>query len=336
MDYRQLGGSDLKVPVLSFGTATFGGRGGLATWGNSDVAEATRLIDVCLEAGVNFFDTADVYSDGWSEEILGEAVKGRRDQVLVATKAAFGTSEGIGTSRKHLTEALESSLRRLQTDYVDLYQLHAFDAQTPIEETLETLEEFVQSGKVRYIGCSNFSGWHLMKSLGLAEKHGWTKYISHQAYYSLAGRDFEWDLMPLGIDQNVSTIIWSGLAMGQLTGKIRRGQEIPEASRLSAGQGTPVDREHLYGIVDVLDQIAEETGKSLSQISLNWLLQRPTVASVIIGARNEEQLRDNLSAADWKLTSEQMARLDEASKVNLPYPYWHQQATYAERNPLPV
>lgn len=327
------------MPVLSFGTATFGGTGGLKTWGNTDVAEATRMVDLCLEAGVNLFDTADVYSDGLSETILGEAIKGRRNDLLVATKAAFQTEEGpngIGTSRHHLTRAVEASLKRLQTDYIDLYQLHAFDAFTPIEETLQTLDDLVKAGKIRYVGCSNFSGWHLMKSLAISERYGWPRHVAHQAYYSLAGRDYEWELMPLAIEENVSTIVWSGLAMGKLTGKVRRGQPIPEGSRAASGQGTPVNEEQLYNIVDVLDEISQETGKSISQVSLNWLLQRPTIATVVIGARTEEQLKDNLGAADWTLSSEQMKRLDDVSKVDLPYPYWHQQGTNASRNPLSV
>jgi aryl-alcohol dehydrogenase-like predicted oxidoreductase len=339
MEFRQLGHSGLKVPVLSFGTGTFGGRGELfAAWGGSDVAEATRLIDICLEAGVNFFDTADIYSQGASEEILGKAIAGRRQSVLISTKATFPMGEGpndLGSSRYHLIQACEASLRRLQTDYIDIYHLHGFDQLTPIEETLKTLDTLVQSGKVRYIACSNFSGWHLMKSLAISEKYGWARYVAHQAYYSLVGREFEWELMPVGIDQNVGTIVWSPLGWGRLTGKIGRNRPIPTVSRLhkTTEQGPPVEDEYLYGVVDALEEVARETGKSVPQVALNWLLQRPTVANVIIGARNEEQLRQNLGAVGWNLTPEQVARLDAASERVPSYPYWHQRQ-FVARNPL--
>src|ERR1700751_3243938 len=312
MEYRQLGYSGLKVPVLSFGTGTFGGGGEFfRAWGSSDVAEATRLVDICLEAGVNLFDTADVYSRGLSEEILGKAVEGRRDKVLISTKATFRMGDGpndVGSSRHHLIRSCEASLRRLGTDYIDIYHLHGFDALTPIEETLETLDQMVRSGKVRYLACSNFSGWHLMKSLAISERYGWARYVAHQAYYSLVGREFEGELMPLGIDQKVATIVWSPLGWGRLTGKLRRGHPLPETSRLhkTAEQGPRPPDEYLYRVVDALGEVARETDKTIPEISLNWLLQRPTVASVIIGARNEEQLKQNLRAADWKLTPEQM------------------------------
>jgi aryl-alcohol dehydrogenase-like predicted oxidoreductase len=341
MEYRQLGYSGLKVPVLSFGTGTFGGGNEFfKAWGSSDVAEATRLVDICLEAGVNLFDTADVYSNGLSEEILGKAVAGRRAEVLISTKATFrmgGGPNDLGSSRHHLIRSCEASLRRLGTDYIDVYHLHGFDAQTPIEETLQTLDQMVRSGKVRYIACSNFSGWHLMKSLAISERYGWARYVAHQAYYSLIGRDFEWELMPLALDQKVGTIVWSPLGWGRLTGKIRRGHPLPPDSRLhkTAAFGPPVADEYLYRVMDALDGVAKETGKSVPDIALNWLLQRPTVVSVIIGARNEEQLRQNLGAAGWKLTAEQMAKLDRASEVTPAYPYWHQWQ-FAERNPLPV
>ena len=340
MEFRQLGQSGLKVPVLSFGTGTFGGRGDFfKAWGSSDVAEATRLVDICVEAGVNFFDTADGYSSGLSEEILGKAIAGRRNQVLISTKAAFATGDGpndVGTSRYHLIQACEASLRRLGTDYIDVYHLHAFDAFTPIEETLNTLNNLVQAGKVRYIACSNFSGWHLMRSLAISDKFGWPRYVAHQAYYSLIGRDFEWELMPLALDQKVGTIVWSPLGWGRLTGRIRRGQARPDVSRLpeTSKKGPPVEDEYLYKVVDVLDEVARETGKTIPQIALNWLLQRPTVASVVIGARNEEQLRQNLAAFGWNLTAEQMARLDTASEMTPAYPYWHQRQF--DRNPKPV
>ena len=339
MEFRQLGHSGLKVPVLSFGTGTFGGKGEFfAAWGNSDVAEATRLVDVCLEAGVNLFDTADVYSQGASEEILGKAIARRRNSVLISTKATFPMGEGpndLGSSRYHLIQACEASLRRLGTDYIDVYHLHGFDQVTPIEETLHTLDTLVQSGKVRYIACSNFSGWHLMKSLAIAEKYGWSRYVAHQAYYSLIGREFEWELMPLGIDQQIGTIVWSPLGWGRLTGKIRRDQPLPKVSRLhtTAEKGPPVDDEYLYKVVDALEEVARDTGKTVPQVALNWLLRRPTVANIVVGARNEEQLRQNLGAVGWNLSHEQIQRLNRASDRVPIYPYWHQRQ-FAERNPL--
>jgi aryl-alcohol dehydrogenase-like predicted oxidoreductase len=340
MEYRLLGDSGFKVPVLSFGCGTFGGRGEFfSAWGNTDVKEATRLVDICLDAGVNFFDTADVYSQGASEEILGKAIAGRRDQVLISTKATFPMGDGpnqVGSSRYHLLRACEASLRRLGTDYIDVYHLHAFDAQTSIVEVLSTLNTLVQSGKIRYIACSNFSGWHLMKSLGISDRFGWPRYVAHQAYYSLIGRDFEWELMPLGLDQKVGTIVWSPLGWGRLTGKLRRGKPLPAVSRLhkTAKQGPQMPDEYLYKVVDALEEVSQEIGKTIPQVALNWLLQRPTVANVIIGARNEEQLRQNLGAAGWNLTAEQVARLDAASDVTPPYPYWHQRPF--ERNPRPA
>lgn len=341
MEYRQLGGSGLKVPVLSFGTATFGGANAFfEAWGSSDVAEATRMVDICLDAGVTLFDTADVYSNGVSEEILGKAVAGRRNDLLISTKATFKMGDGpndLGSSRHHLTRACEASLRRLGTDYVDIYHLHGFDAVSPIEETLRTLDDLVTAGKVRYIACSNFSGWHLMKSLAISDRYGWARYACHQVYYSLVGREYEWELMPLGLDQKVGAFVWSPLGWGRLTGKVRRGQPLPETSRLheTADAGPPVPDELLYDVVDALDEIAKETGKSVPQIALNWVTRRPTVSSVIIGARNEEQLRQNLDAAGWSLTDEQVAKLDAASATKQIYPYWHQ-AQFASRNPRPV
>lgn len=343
MEYRQLGGSGFKAPVLCLGTGTFGGRGEFfQAWGSSDVAEATRLVDICLEAGLTMFDSADGYSGGAAEEILGQAIRGRRDQVIISTKGTFRAGPGpndVGSSRFHLIRAVEGSLRRLGTDYIDLYQLHAFDAMTPVEEALQTLDDLVRAGKIRYIGCSNFSGWHLMKSLAVSERYGWVRYVAHQAYYSLIGRDYEWELMPLALDQKVGAVVWSPLGWGRLTGKIRRGAPLPEVSRLrsqvAAAGGPHVDDEYVYRVVDALDAIAAETGKSVPQIAINWLLQRPSVATVIIGARNEAQLRDNLGAVGWALTAEQMARLDAASAVTLPYPYWHQRG-FKERNPPPV
>jgi aryl-alcohol dehydrogenase-like predicted oxidoreductase len=341
MEFRQLGGSGLKVPVLSFGTGTFGGTTDFfRAWGASDVTEATHLVSICLEAGVNLFDTADVYSNGASEEILGKAVAGRRQDLLISTKATFRTGPGandLGSSRHHLLRSCEASLRRLNTDYIDIYHLHGFDALTPVEEVLSTLDQLITSGKVRYIACSNFSGWHLMKSLSVSERYGWARFVAHQAYYSLIGREFEWELMPLGLDQKVGTLVWSPLGWGRLTGKIGRDQALPAQSRLhkTAEQGPQVEDEYLYRVVDELIKVAKEAGKSVPQVALNWLLQRPTIASVIIGARNEEQLRQNLAAADWNLSAEQVAKLNQASEVAPIYPYWHQRQ-FTERNPLPV
>ncbi|MBK4348452.1 aldo/keto reductase [Lacisediminihabitans changchengi] len=342
MEYRQLGNSGLKVPVLSFGTATFSAGTSEGAWGNTQIDEAKRLVDISLDAGVNFFDSADIYSDGRAEQVLGAAVAGRRDEVLIGTKATFRTSTSadindVGSSRFHLIRALEGSLRRLGTDYVDVYYLHGFDALTPQEETLSTLDEFVRSGKVRYIGASNFSGWHLMKSLSVSERYGWARHVAHQAHYSLAAREFEWELMPLGIDQGVGTVVWSPLAQGRLTGKIRRGQPVPAGSRLTVGSETEQsgDPETLFRTVDVLDELAAETGKSLAQVALNWVLQRPTVATIVFGARTEEQFRENLGAVGWNLSVEQVARLDAASATTPIYPYWHQRS-FSERNPFPT
>jgi aryl-alcohol dehydrogenase-like predicted oxidoreductase len=340
MEFRQLGGSGLKVSALSFGAGTFGGRGDFfQAWGASDVAEATRLVDLCREAGINLFDTADGYSEGLSEEILGKALAGRRHQVLISTKSGFRMADGpndLGSSRHHLLESCEASLRRLGTDFIDLYHIHAFDAQTPVEETLRTLDTLVASGKVRYIACSNFSGWHLMKSLAVSQQYGWARYSAHQVYYSLLGREYEWELMPLALDQKVGALIWSPLGWGRLTGKIRRGQPLPKVSRLhkTAGQGPPIADDHLYRVIDALAEVSRETAKTIPQIALNWLLQRPSVSSVIIGARNEEQLRQNLGATGWTLAPEQIARLDGASEPTPAYPYWHQRQF--ERNPKPV
>ena len=343
MDYRLLGASGFKVPVLTLGTGTFGGRGELfKAWGSTDVAEAKRLVDLCLEAGLNMFDSADIYSDGAAEEILGAAIQGRRDQVLISTKATFRSGSGaneVGSSRHHLIRAVDSALRRLGTDYIDLFQLHGFDAATPVEETLRTLDDLVTAGKLRYVGCSNFSGWHLMKSLAVAERYGWTRYVAHQAYYSLVGREYEWELMPLALDQGVGCVVWSPLGWGRLTGRIRRGQPLPAASRLrssvSTSAGPQVSEEYLFKVVDALDEVAAETGKTIPQIALNWLLRRPSIATVIIGARDERQLRDNLGAVGWNLTAGQIAKLDQASAVPRIYPYWHQ-AGFSERNPFPT
>ncbi len=342
MEYRRLGASGFTVPALSFGTGTFGGKGDFfKAWGSTDVAEARRLIDICLDAGLNMFDTADIYSAGAAEEVLGKAIEGRpRDGLIISTKATFRAGDGpnqVGSSRAHLTATIDQQLKRLGTDYIDIFQLHGFDAMTPVEEVLLTLDHYVRAGKIRYIGVSNFSGWHIMKSLAAADRLGYPRYVANQTYYSLIGRDYEHELMPLGLDQGLGAIVWSPLGWGRLTGKIRRGQPLPETSRLhkTADAGPPLDDEYVYTVVDALLAIAEETGRSVPQIALNWLLQRPTVASVIVGARNEEQLRQNLGAVGWDLTPDQMKRLDAASARPAPYPYWHQ-AQFKERNPAPV
>jgi aryl-alcohol dehydrogenase-like predicted oxidoreductase len=343
MEYRLLGGSGFKVPVLSLGTGTFGGGNEFfKAWGASDVAEATKLVDICLDAGLNMFDSADIYSVGLAEEILGQAIKGRRDKVIISTKGTFRNGDGpndVGSSRYHITRAVEASLKRLGTDWIDLYQLHGFDAMTPVEEVLGTLNDLVRAGKIRFIGCSNFSGWHVMKSLAVSERYGLARYVAHQAYYSLIGREYEWELMPLALDQKVGAVVWSPLGWGRLTGKIRRGQPLPAASRLQSkivtDIGPQVADDHVFRVVDALDEVARQTGKTVPQIALNWLLQRPSVANVIIGARNEEQLRQNLGAVGWNLTREQIALLDAASSTPLTYPYWHQRG-FAERNPPPV
>ncbi len=342
MDYRYLGGSGLKVSELGFGTVTFGGSDETARgFGATEVATATRLVDICLDAGINLFDSADIYSDGNAEEVLGKALGRRRELVLISTKATFRSGPGpndVGSSRYHLTAAVEGSLRRLGTDRIDIFQLHGFDARTPVEETLGTLADLVRAGKIRYIGVSNFSGWHLMKSLAASDRYGWPRYVAHQAYYSLVGRSFEWELMPLAVDQKVGTIVWSPLGWARLTGRIRRNQPMPETSRLHTPEvfdrGPPLDPEYVYRVVDAIDAVAAETGKTVPQIALNWLLQRPTVSSILVGARTEEQLRQNLGAAGWALTPEQVARLDAASHQTPAYPYFHQNGF--ERNPFPV
>lgn len=343
MEHRRLGGSGFKVPVFSLGTGTFGGGNDFfKAWGTTDVAGATRLVDICLDAGLTMFDSADIYSAGLAEEILGHAIKGRRDKVILSTKGTFRHGDGpndVGSSRFHILKAVDGSLKRLQTDWIDLYQLHGFDAMTPVEEVLGTLDDLVRIGKIRYIGCSNFSGWHLMKSLAVSDRYGWPRYVAHQAYYSLVGRDYEWELMPLGLDQNVGTVVWSPLGWGRLTGKIRRGQPLPASSRLQSQKvvdiGPRIPDEYLYRVVDALDEVAKETGKTVPQIALNWVLGRPTVSNVIIGARDEEQLKQNLGALGWSLTPDQIRLLDAASATPLAYPYWHQRG-FVERNPAPV
>ncbi|MBO1019250.1 aldo/keto reductase [Methylobacterium sp. SD274] len=341
MEYRQLGRSGLTVPVLSFGTGTFGGTNEFfQRWGQTDVAEATRMVDLCLDSGVNFFDTADIYSGGASEEILGQALKGKRERALISTKATFRFNDDlnqVGSSRHHLVRACEASLKRLGTEHIDVYFMHGFDALTPVEETLRALDDLTRSGKIGYIGASNFSGWHLMKALATSERYGLARYVAYQGYYSLIGRHYEWELMPLGIDQGVGLMVWSPLGWGRLTGKIRRGQP-NQSGRIAAGGaegGPPVSDEYLFGVVDALDDVAEETGRTVAQVALNWLLTRPTVCNIVVGARTEEQLKQNLAVLDWTLTPEQVARLDAASQETPIYPYWHQKG-FDERNPKPT
>jgi aryl-alcohol dehydrogenase-like predicted oxidoreductase len=340
MDYRLVGSAGLKVSSLCFGTGTLGGGTEFfKAWGSTGVEEARRLVGLCLDAGINLFDTADVYSDGLSEEVFGQAIQGRRHELLISSKATFRFGKGpndAGSSRYHLIQACEGSLKRLGTDHIDIYHMHGFDALTPIDEVLYTLDTLVRSGKVRYIACSNFSGWHLMKSLSISERHGWAKYVSHQVYYSLVGRDYECELMPLALDQNLGAMVWSPLGWGRLTGRIRRGQPLPKVSRLHATAeiGPPVPEEVLHKVVDAIDGVAKETGKTVPQIALNWLLRKPTVSTIVFGARNEEQLKENIGAEGWRLTPDQVSKLDEASAALIPYPYWHQRQ-FAERNPPP-
>lgn len=344
MEYRRLGASGLMVPVLSFGTGTFGGSGPLfGAWGTTDAAEARRLVDICLEAGVTLFDTADVYSDGASETVLGAAIRGRRDRLLLSTKLGLPLGDGpdqAGTSRGRLIGGVDAALRRLGTDHIDLLQLHAFDAATPMPEVLSTLDDLVRAGKLRHVGVSNFPGWALMKALAVADAQGWPRYIAHQVYYSLIGRDYEWELMPLGQDQGVGAMVWSPLGWGRLTGRIGRDRPLPADSRLhqTAEFGPPVDDALLFRVVDVLDELAAETGRTVPQIAINWLLRRPTVATVIIGARNEAQLRDNLGATGWALAPDQVARLDAASLTTASYPSfpYRRQAAFARLAPAAV
>lgn len=330
MNFKRLGKSGLRVPELSFGTATFGGGNDFfKAWGSTDAGGASRLIDVCLEHGVSMFDTADVYSDGLAEQILGEAIKGKRNRLLISTKVTFPTGDGpndYGSSRQHIIAAVNNSLKRLQVDHIDLLQLHGQDYNTPVEETLSTLDQLVREGKVRYIGASNFSGWHLMKSLATADRYGYPRHVAHQIYYSLLNRDYEWELAPLAEDQGVGAVVWSPLGWGKLTGKIRRDHPAKPGTRAHdiAGTGPHFEEERLFRIIDALDVVAGQTGKSIPQIALNWLLGKKTVANVIIGARDEKQLIENIGATGWSLTPEQNALLEEASDVSPAYPVWHQ------------
>jgi aryl-alcohol dehydrogenase-like predicted oxidoreductase len=333
MEFRRLGNSGLRVPVLSFGTGTFGGAGAFfKAWGSTDAAGAKRLVDVCLDHGVSVFDTADIYSAGLAEEILGAAIEGRRNKILVSTKVTFPMGDGpndYGSSRQHLIAAIDASLKRLNIDTIDIMQLHGQDFNTPVEETLSTLDQMVRAGKIRYIGGSNFSGWHMMKSLAVSDRYGYPRHVAHQVYYSLLNRDYEWELQPLGVDQGVGALVWSPLGWGKLTGKIRRGQPPKAGTRAHEipDTGPRFEAERLYKIIEAMDVIAEETGKSIPQIALNWLLQRATVASLIIGARDEAQLIQNIGAVGWALTPAQVAALDAASHVEPPYPVWHQRST---------
>ena len=335
MEYRRLGRSGLFVSPLTLGTMTFGGSGPFNKVGSTDVAGATRQVDMCLDAGVNLFDTADIYSSGESEEILGQAVSGRRDRLLIATKARMPAGDGpngAGLSRHHIIRQCEASLRRLGTDYIDLYQAHEWDGVTPLEETLEAFDTLVRSGKVRYVGCSNFAGWQLMKALGVSERHGYQRYVSQQIHYTLEAREAEYELVPLAVDQGCSILVWSPLAGGLLSGKYRRDQDATEGRHLEGWDEPPVrDEERLYDIIEVLVEVAEGRGVSAAQVALAWLLGRPGVASIVVGARTDEQLADNLAAAELTLSEDERKRLDDVSAPPLIYPFWHQLKTASDR-----
>jgi len=333
MDYRLLGRSGLKVSSLSIGTATFGGDG---LWGSTDVAEARRQIDLCLDHGVNLVDTANVYAGSRSESIIGEALSdGRRDRVLLATKVRFAAGQSPndrGLSRWHIIREAENSLKRMKTDVIDLYQVHEWDGLTPLEETIEALDTLIKQGKVRYVGCSNYSGWHLMKALAIADAAHYQRFVSQQIHYTLHSREAEYELVPLGLDQGVGMLIWSPLAGGWLSGKYTRNSR-PDSGRQQTGFKEPpiYDWEHLWDIVDVVNDVAGAHGVSGAQVSLAWLLQRPLVASVIIGGRNFSQFEDNLKAVELQLTPDEIARLDQVSQPPLIYPYWHQSFTATDR-----
>jgi aryl-alcohol dehydrogenase-like predicted oxidoreductase len=336
MDYRQLGSSGLRISALTLGTMTFGGQGNFKAVGDTDLEGARRQIDMCLDAGINLIDTADVYSTGRSEEIVGEALEGKRDDVLIATKVRFPMGKDTnmaGLSRHHVITGCEASLRRLRTDHIDLYQVHEWDGQTPLEETLGALQYLVDSGKVRYVGVSNYAGWQLMKALGVAERDHLPRFVSQQIYYSLQERSAEYELIPAAIDQGLGTLVWSPLAGGLMSGKYRRGQDAPEGSRhLTDWDEPPVyDQDKLYDTIDVLVQIAEDRGVSAAQIALAWLLQRPSISSIVVGARTDEQLADNLKSIELSLSDDERARLEKVSRPPLIYPYWHQRKTAADR-----
>lgn len=337
MEYRYLGRSGLRVSALSYGTMTFGGGDVFKHMGSAQVDEARRMVDICIDAGVNLFDTANMYSLGKSEEVLGAALGEKRQQVLISTKAFFRMGQGpndIGSSRLHLIKACEDSLKRLNTDYIDLYHLHNFDSYTPLEETLQTLDQLIKDGKVRYIACSNFSGWHLMKALAISDQKNYQRFVAHQSYYSLLARELENELIPLGIDQGVSALVWSPLAFGLLSGKYTRQNTKPANTRLEHidPPGT-INWEQLFTIVEALQDIASARNVSVAQVALNWLLQRPNIGSLIFGARTETQLKDNLNTVNWKLTADEAARLEKISRVEEIYPYWHQHKFAAEHNP---
>jgi aryl-alcohol dehydrogenase-like predicted oxidoreductase len=337
MEYRFLGASGLEVSTISFGTMTLGGEGRFAAMGNVQTEEAARLVGLCLDAGVNLFDTADMYSGGKAEVVLGKALGSRRKNIVLATKLFMRLEPGTnnaGLSRRRVVECCEASLRRLGTDYIDLYQSHSFDSLTPQEETLRAYDDLIRAGKVRYIGCSNHAGWQLMKAVATSERLGIARYISQQINYSLIARDAEHELVPAGLDQKVGIMVWSPLQGGLLSGKFRRGGERPAESRFNTLE-TPgnIVPERLYNIVDALSEIAKARGVSVAQAALNWVTRKPGVDTVIIGARNETQLADNLAAATWNLGDEEVARLDQVSSLPLPYPQWHQQKFGAERNP---
>ena len=338
MEKRLLGKSGLQVSVLSFGAMTFGGEGMFAMVGKTQQDEADRLVSICFDGGINLFDTADAYSNGKSEEILGRALGKKRHDAVLATKAWGAMGKGpndLGASRLHIVSACEASLKRLNTDYIDLYQIHAFDGLTPLEETLRALDDLVSAGKVRYIGCSKYAGWQLMKALAISDKNGFERYVSHQIYYSLAGRDAETDLLPVGVDQGVGTIVWGPLAFGLLTGKFRRGKPDPEGARgtLAGAPGGGIDREKLDTITDTLAEIAAARGATMAHVAMNYLLRKPAISTVLFGARNEEQLRDNIAAASWTMSDAELAKLDAASAKPLPYPQWAQRSVFAARNP---
>jgi aryl-alcohol dehydrogenase-like predicted oxidoreductase len=336
MEYRQLGRSGLRVSVLTLGTMTFGGTGFAAAVGSTDVAGARRQIQMAVDAGVNLIDTADVYSEGASEEIIGEALPVARDDILLATKIRMSMGDGpndAGLSRHHIIRGCEASLRRLNTDYIDLYQVHEWDGHTPLEETLAALEHLVDSGKVRYVGASNYTGWQLMKALGVSERTGGSRFVSQQIYYSLQARDAESELVPVSVDQGLGILVWSPLAGGLLSGKYRRGQDDPAGSRRFEGWDEPPvhDEDKLYDTIDALVEIADGHGVSAAEVALAWTLGRPAVTSLIIGARTDEQLAMNLRAADLVLTDDERARLDQVSSEPLRYPHWHQANTSGDR-----
>jgi aryl-alcohol dehydrogenase-like predicted oxidoreductase len=337
MEQRLMGRSGLYVSALSFGAMTFGGEGMFGFMGRIQEQEAERLCGLCLDGGITTFDTADAYSAGRSEEILGYALREKRQQSIIATKCWGRVGPGpndLGASRLHIVEACDASLRRLKTDYIDLYQIHCFDGMTPLEETLRALDDLVSAGKVRYIGCSNYAGWQLMKALAISDKNGWERYVSHQIYYSLAGRDAENDLLPLGVDQGVGTIVWGPLAFGLLTGKFRRGRPDPEGARGTlAGAPGGIERERLDAITDAMAEIAEARGATMAQVAMNYLLRKPAIATVLFGARDEAQLKDNIAAASWTLSDDELARLNAASAKPLPYPQWAHKTVFAERIP---